>query len=397
MKVLHVLDHYKPHFSGYTFRSSYILKNQQKLGIVPVIVTSPKHGNFDAECEEFDNMKVYRTPCGDVGSLPFISEYRLMRALEKRLEEVVVKEKPQLIHAHSPSLNGWPAVRVAKKHNLPMAYEIRAFWEDAAVDKGSFKEGDLKYRISRHIETLLMRRADTIFTICEGLKTEIIGRGIAEDKLTVIPNCVDLTQFQPIPYDNEIAEKFGLVGKFVFGFIGSHYYFEGLNVLVEAFAQIAEKCPQACVLIAGDGPGTQEWIQLAKKLGVDDRILFIGKVPHEEVSHYYSVIDAVVYPRLSMRLTELVTPLKPLEAMVLGKVVIGSDVGGIKELVEDGKTGYLFKADKPQQLADIMIKVAGSSEGLDVLKSQALEYVQRERSWEVVSKNYHPVYESLVS
>jgi PEP-CTERM/exosortase A-associated glycosyltransferase len=396
MKVLHVLDHYKPHFSGYTFRSSYILKNQQKMGIEPVVVTSPKHGEYDSECEEFDGLKVYRTPCGYAGSLPFIGEYRLMRALEKRIEEVVVKEKPQIIHAHSPSLNGWPAARVAKKNNIPMAYEIRAFWEDAAVDKGSFREGDLKYRLSRQFETSLMRRADAIFTICEGLKEEIIGRGIVEDKLTVIPNCVDLIQFKSVPYDIEIAKKYSLLDKFVFGFIGSHYYFEGLNILVEAFAEIAKKCPQACVLIAGDGPGTQKWVEVSRKLGSDKQILFIGKVPHEEVSRYYSVIDAVVYPRLSMRLTELVTPLKPLEAMALGKVVIGSDVGGIKELVKDGMTGYLFKAGSVHALAETMLKVIASPEGLNILKSQALEYVQLKRSWEIISKDYCPVYSSLV-
>lgn len=395
MKVLHVLDHYKPHSDGYVFRTNYILKHQKLLGIDPVIITSPRHGAAQNAVEEFDGIRVYRSVCRE-STVPFVREVLLMDALAKRLEQVIELEKPDLIHAHSPSLNGWPAARLGRKHGIPIVYEIRAFWEDAAVENGSFGEDSGKYKISRAIETRLMKRVDHVFTICKGLRNEILTRGIAPNKVDIIPNCVDFEQFQPLPYDSDMAERLKLKGNFVFGFIGSHYHFEGLDVLLEAFSRIAHRKPEARLLIVGDGLAYQAWKELACQLELGDKVVFTGRVPHEEVNRYYSVVDALVYPRRSMRLTELVTPLKPLEAMALGKVVIGSDVGGIGELITHNETGFLFRSGDVQALEKLLISVIEQSGSLDYIAGNGKENVQVKHDWKLAVGKYLPVYKSLV-
>jgi len=395
MKILHILDHYKPHFSGYVFRTASILKNQRELGIEPVLVTSPKHGKAGKPLEEIDGMRVYRTPESEFGQLPFVKEKRLMGALRRRIEEAVELERPDLIHAHSPSLNGMPALKAARRFGIPLVYEVRAFWEDAAVDHGSFTEGSLKYRMSKMLETSLLRDADAIFTICDGLKADIGARGIRSDKITIIPNCVDAEAFAPLERDRELAARLGLEGKTVFGFIGSFYHYEGLLMLLESFAKALEGGMDARLLLVGSGPEHEEVQRRAAQMGLIGPVVITGKVPHEEVNRYYSLIDVLVYPRLSMRLTELVTPLKPLEAMAMGKVVLGSDVGGIKELVNHGQDGFLFPAGDVGALSCLLKELASGGKDLAGISARAMQTVHLKHNWGRAVERYLPVYRRL--
>ena len=395
MKILHVLDHYKPHFSGYVIRTSYILKYQRELGIEPVLVTSPKHGAAGAAIEEIDGMRVYRTLETGFGATPFVREKRLMAALERRIGEAIEAERPDVVHAHSPSLNGAPALRAGRRHGVPVVYEVRAFWEDAAVDHGTFAENSLKYKVSRYMETRLLRSVDAVFTICQGLRGDIVKRGIPEAKVTVIPNCVDAASFSPLAYDDGIAFQRGLSGKTVFGFIGSFYRYEGLDFLIESFPAVLGKVPDARLLLVGDGPERERLVEKAGAAGLEGKVIFTGKVPHAEVNRYYSIIDVLVYPRKGMRLTELVTPLKPLEAMAMGRIVAGSDVGGIKELVTDGQDGFLFRAGDRDALASLMIRLASDALDLPKISKAAMETTRIKHDWKRAIERYLPVYTRL--
>ncbi|WP_306533868.1 TIGR04063 family PEP-CTERM/XrtA system glycosyltransferase [Geobacter sp.] len=397
MKILHILDHYKPHFSGYVFRTASILKNQRELGLDPVLVTSPKHGTVDRPLEEIDGMRVYRTMATEFGRFPFIREQRLMAALGKRIGEAILAERPDVIHAHSPSLNAMPALKVARRHGIPMVYEVRAFWEDAAVDHGTFAEGSLKYRVSRHLETEVFRKADAVFTICEGLRRDIAARGISADKITIIPNCVDADAFAPLARDEELAVKLGVKGERVFGFIGSFYNYEGLELLLESFAKALGEGMKARLLLVGGGPEFEAVKRRTDELGLAGPVIITGKVPHEEVNRYYSLIDVLVYPRLSMRLTELVTPLKPLEAMAMGKVVAGSDVGGIKELVTHGHDGFLFPAGDVGALATLLNELASAGNDLPGISARAMDTVRIKHDWRKAVERYLPVYQRIVA
>jgi PEP-CTERM/exosortase A-associated glycosyltransferase len=344
---------------------------------------------------EIEGLRVYGSTENNFGSLPFVKEARLMKILQSRIEEVVNKEKPDIIHAHSPSLNGIPALRAGRKYKIPVVYEVRALWEDAAVDHGTFSEKSLKYAISRFVETKLMERVDALFAICKGIKSDIVSRGILSHKVTVIPNCVDSEFFTPEKYDEDIAEQFGLKDKFVFGYIGSFYQYEGIDILLESYAKILKSGIDSRLLLVGDGPEKAALQDRADKLGIFERVIFAGKIPNEQIKRHYSVIDVLIYPRKKIRLTELVTPLKPLEAMAMGKVVVGSDVGGIKELITHNKDGFLFQAGDVASLAALLVDIVAGKKDLYKVSGGAIETVQKERNWKTSVSRYLPIYESL--
>jgi len=347
MRILHVLDHSIPLHSGYTFRTASLLREQRALGWDTFHITSPKQGEIKAAEESVDGLHFYRTAGGTglMSDLPVGREVALMKALGQRLEQVARIVEPDIIHAHSPVLNALPALKVGRKLGIPVVYEIRAFWEDAAVDHGTTNQGSLRYRATRGLETRAIQRADHVFTICEGLCADIVARGVPSSKVTVIPNAVNVESFQlGSPPDPVLLAKLGLTGSTVIGFIGSFYGYEGLDLLVAALPQLLQARPDVKLLLVGGGSQEANLRQQAQTLGVADKVVFAGRVPHQDVNKYYDLIKVLAYPRHPMRLTELVTPLKPLEAMAQGQLFVASDVGGHKELVQHNQTGVLFQA-----------------------------------------------------
>lgn len=400
LRILHVLDHSIPLHSGYTFRTLSILREQRKLGWETFHLTSPKQIDCKVEEEDVDGWHFYRTPApaGGASTWPVVGELLLMKRLEARLLEVARQVKPDILHAHSPVLNAIPALRVGKKLGLPVVYEIRAFWEDAAVDHGTTTEGSLRYRLTRGMETWALRRVDHATTICEGLRSDIVARGIPEEKVTVIPNAVDIDSFDPGGEpDLQLKEKLGLTSCTVIGFIGSFYAYEGLDLLLEAFPRILARLPDVRILLVGGGPQDGVLKEQAQQLGIADKVVFTGRVPHQEVQRYYDLIDVLAYPRHSMRLTDLVTPLKPLEAMAQGRLLVASDVGGHRELIRDGETGLLFRAGDAESLAETVMKLLAKREYWPELRQAGRQFVENERTWTNSVANYAEFYARLAS
>ncbi|GLT21008.1 hypothetical protein GCM10007933_04600 [Zoogloea oryzae] len=395
MRVLHVLDHSIPLHSGYTFRTAAILREQRALGWETFHVTSPKQGKTAAAMEDVDGLRFYRSevpPAGPAG----INEWRLIRATEARLEQLARELRPDVIHAHSPVLNAIPAIRVGRRLGIPVVYEIRAFWEDAAVDHGTTSEGSLRYRATRALETWAIKRVDHVFTICEGLRRDIVARGVPETKVTVIPNAVDVEGFQLSgAADEALKAKLGLQGKTVLGFVGSFYAYEGLDLLLDAFAAMHAGQPDLRVLLVGGGPQDANLKAHAQRLGIADKVVFTGRVPHSEVSRYYDLIDLLAYPRHSMRLTELVTPLKPLEAMAQGRIFVASDVGGHKELIRDGETGRLFAAGQVPALVATLNDMLAHRDRWPAMRTAGRHFVEDVRNWKNSVANYKAVYGRL--
>ncbi|NUZ05146.1 TIGR04063 family PEP-CTERM/XrtA system glycosyltransferase [Piscinibacter koreensis] len=399
MRVLHVLDHSIPLHSGYTFRTLAILREQRRLGWQTFHLTSPKQGAGTSAEEDVDDLHFFRTPLADADAgLPGLRELRLMRELERRVTEVAATVRPQLLHVHSPVLNALPALRVGRRLGLPVFYEVRAFWEDAAVDHGSTREGSLRYRLTRHLETRALRAADHVFTICEGLRGDIVGRGIAAGKVTVIPNAVDIENFQPggTP-DDSLRERLGLTGCTVVGFIGSFYAYEGLDLLLDALPAILRQRPDVRVLLVGGGPQEAALKAQAERLGIAGRVVFTGRVPHHEVNRYYDLVDVLAYPRHRMRLTELVTPLKPLEAMAQGRLVVASDVGGHRELIRDGATGVLFRAGDAAALSAAVLKLTEDRASWSGIREQARQFAVNERTWRTSVSKYAPIFKKFAT
>ena len=399
LRVLHVLDHSLPLHSGYTFRTLAILREQRALGWETFHLTSPKHSAGLALQEEIDGWRFSRTvmPEHAVDRLPLARELRLMQHTEARIMEVARAVQPHVVHAHSPVLNAIPALRAARRLGIPMVYEVRAFWEDAAVDHGTHRDWGVRYRLTRMLETQALRRADHVTTICEGLRQEMTSRGISADKITVIPNAVDIDGFAfGSPRDDALAESLGLRGKTVIGFVGSFYAYEGLDLLIRAFPRLLAERPDARLLLVGGGPQERKLQELSQTLGVSNYTRFVGRVPHAEVQRYYSVIDLLAYPRHPMRLTDLVTPLKPLEAMAQGRLVVASDVGGHRELIRDQETGVLFKAGSAEQLASALADLLKHKEMWPALRERARRFVEQERNWAGSVARYVPIMERLL-
>ena len=399
MRILHVLDHSIPLHSGYAFRTLAILREQRALGWETVHVTGSKHVLDAPPEEDVDGFHFYRTPALGRGMArwPVVDQVAVIEKLTRRLDQVARIVKPDILHAHSPVLNGIAALRVGRRLGLPVVYEVRAFWEDAAADHGTTTEGSLRYRLTHALETHVLRRARAVTAICEGLRGDIIARGIPPAKVTVIPNAVDIERFSTggVP-DAELVRQYGLEGKTVLGFMGSYYAYEGLDLLLEALPDILAQEPDVRVILAGGGPQEAGLKRIAEQNGLLEKVHFIGRVPHEQVPRYYSLMDMMVFPRHSMRLTELVTPLKPLEAMAQGKLVIASDVGGHRELVGDGQTGYLFRAGDAHSLTDKVLEAATGRDGWPRIQAAGRQFVEDERTWAKSVARYRPVYEGLI-
>ncbi len=399
MKILHVLDHSLPLHSGYTFRTAAILRQQRSRGWQTVHLTSPKQGPCDAEQETADGLVFHRTRLGAApfSRLPVAWVFDQMRATERALDRLARAEQPDILHAHSPVLDAWPALRVGRRLGLPVVYEVRAFWEDAAVDHGTHREGDLRYRLSRWLETAAFRRADAITTICEGLRSDIVARGIAADKVTVIPNAVDIERFPVIERrDADLESRLGLRGHPVVGFCGSFYAYEGLDLMVRALPAIRDRKPGTRLLLVGGGAQEAALRALVSELGLSGEVVFTGRVPNAEIDRYYSLIDVLAFPRQRMRLTDLVTPLKPLEAMAQGRVVVASDVGGHRELIRDGHTGLLHRAGDVPALAAAVARLLADGALRAHLAVNGRRFVESERNWAASVARYAPVYERLL-
>ena len=403
MKILHVFDHSLPVQDGYSYRSLAILQQQRARGWQTAHVTGIKHapGSPVSPLEQAAELQFYRTTQrgGWLSRLPAVGGHlEVVSSLKRRLDQAVDIERPDIIHAHSPSLNGLAALAVARSRGIALVYEVRAFWEDAAVDQGTAREGDLRYRLTRASENHVLRRADAVFTICDGLRRDMLSRGLHHDKVTVIPNAVNALEFAFAPArDQALTQALGLQGALVLGFIGSFYAYEGLDLLLEAFQQISAELPQARLLLVGGGLEDESLRAQAQRLGITDRVIFTGRVPHDQVSRYYSLLDMALFPRHSLRLTETVTPLKPLEAMAMGTVCLASDVGGHKELIADGQTGFLFRAGSAQALAGAVVAAARSPDAMAAARAAGREFVERERSWKASVARAAPVYERLTS
>ncbi|MGP7796437.1 TIGR04063 family PEP-CTERM/XrtA system glycosyltransferase [Sphingomonas sp. CLY1604] len=394
MRILHILDHGLPVQSGYTFRTRAILKAQERRGWQVAAVTGPRHGAAADAVESVDGLTFHRTleplPGGPLGEMIGIAR------LARRIGAAVDSFKPDILHAHSPVLGALAGLRVARARGLPLVYEIRAFWEDAAVGNGTGREGSAKYRATRALETWAVQRADAVAVICDGLRGDLIARGVAAEKIVVSPNGVDLDLFgAPVQRDAALAQALDLAGAETIGFIGSFYDYEGLDDLIAAMPALVAARPAARLLLVGGGPMEAALRAQAAASPVAEAIRFVGRVPHTEVERYYALVDVLAYPRKAMRLTDLVTPLKPLEAMAQGRLVAASNVGGHRELIRDGDTGTLFAPDDPAAIACALAGLLADRSGWDARRERARRFVERERNWSSNICRYEPIYQRL--
>ena len=169
-----------------------------------------------------------------------------------------------------------------------------------------------------------------------------------------------------------------------------------MDVLLRAYPLLAHEVPEAEILLVGGGQEDSALRALARDLGIESHVRFTGRVPHDAVDQYYALMDLACFPRKAIRLTELVTPLKPLEAMARRRLCLASDVGGHRELIRPGETGFLHRAGDDGELARMAASLAARRDALGPVVEAARRFVESERTWKASVARYEPIYEALV-
>ena len=301
--------------------------------------------------------------------------------------------RPQTIHAASNHSVGFPAAMVARALNIPFVYEMRGLWALSRAAKDEAYRRSDRFQLEMALERHVANAADHVIAITDGLRAQLIEWGIPEEKISLAPNCVDAEQFTVQPRNELLERSLMLNGKVVVGYVGSLLHYEGLNFLLEAVAQLPQLLRNnLSVLIVGDGAMRSSLELQAQELGLSHMVQFTGKVPMDEVNDYYSLIDIAPFPRISAEVCEMISPLKPLEAMAMGSVVLASNVRAIAEHVIANKNGLLFEKENAQDLSEKLRMLVESPALLRELSEAGRSWVEKRRSWNTMASVIASVY-----
>lgn len=399
MKILHILYQSLPQISGSSIRSRDILMAQKEIGLDIIAATSPFQKANSKE-EYYNEIKYYRTKIGNTDSISdntksfFKRVTRLFKIISftRELNKVIFLEEPQILHAHAMFFCGIPALILGNKYNLPVVYEVRSLW---MLSKTNKKKGFFKNQIEKilfKLELLVMAKADVVIAINENLKQVLIQGGIIDKKIHVVKNAVNTTLIKELK--QKIKSKSDTNG-LNFGYIGTLTPHEGIDLLIHSFSEVNRKYPDTKLLIYGTGIEKDKIDKLSKMY---NNVYFLGSVEPSKIEEAFHSIDIIVNPRYKNKLTDSVTPLKPLEAMAYEKLVVGSDVGGIQELISHASNGVLFKAGDKESLVKIMLEVIEMESGeRNMIKDTAYRFVVNEKSWISNARQYKIIYNTLLS
>ena len=442
MKILHILANSPPDVNGYAIRTHGLLKAYSSIPSIEVVgLTSPWYPDRDTMVEpiEMDGIMYHRclhpTRQGSVrgvgmkwiaargnarieGSAGFaskplwkramqlalkplrpgfswIEEKIMFRYFEEKIIQTARSEKATIIHAHVPYRVGIPALRAARKLNIPFVYEMRGMWEESAVASGRWKPSGLAYRRFRRMETKLLKKADSVVCISNTLRKEAISRGVDSSKIVVVPNAVD-SNFENNKSELYHEMKERLNGKPVVGYIGSLRELEGVDLTAEAVSILKSKGIEVNFFVLTSESGQEDLRKYCMNLGISDKSFIVGPVPHNQVAPFYDLIDIFVVSRPDLRVTRLVTPLKPFEAMRGGCAVIVSGLPALSEIVKDETTGRLFDAGDAQDLANRIEELYHDEEQRIQLGESAKSWVEENRTWATAIEGMPPLYEDLI-
>jgi glycosyltransferase involved in cell wall biosynthesis len=328
------------------------------------------------------------------------SEYLL--ACVEAYERVLIAENPAIVHAASNYVTALPALIAARRLGLPFIYEIRGFWEITRSSRDNEFENSARYALMRHFEGVVAQAADHVFTLTSAMREELVRRGVEAGKITLVHNGVDPQRFVPLSPNRELAERIGLApGVPVIGYVGSFVDYEGLDDLIQACALVAKGNLAFRLLLVGDGAEMAHLRQLTTQVGLEEHVLFTGRVPHEDVEGYYSLVDICPFPRKPWEVCEMVSPLKPFEAMAMRKAVVVSSTHALREIVNHGETGLVFDKGSPEALAETLRRLLSDHELRERLAENGRLWATQHRSWQasgrVVAEGYRALLEDRCS
>lgn len=389
--ILYVASSSRPyHTTGYTTRTHHLLQALKEQGWAVHCVTRPGYPYDRPDSKGLDSPVL-----NVIDGVPYeridgnhrreIRYDRYLIDAADKLEQAARRLRPAVIHAASNYEAALPALIAARRLGIPFCYEVRGLWEYTAASKKMGWEHTERFELDRRLEAHTALHADQVFTLTKALAAELVRRGAAEDRIALLPNAVNLSFFQQVARDEVLATELGLgANTFVCGYIGSVVKYEGLDDLVAAMPALIKQVPNSKLLIIGDGEELSHLREHAKLLGVAGAIIFTGKVPHAEVARYFSLMTTIALPRKPYTVCQLVSPLKPFEAMAMRVPLVVSDVDALAEIFIQGETALLHKAGDSESLADALIKLAESPDLRRYLVSNAFAHVSRISQWSQV-------------
>ena len=396
MKILHIVYQSLPNISGSSIRTRDIVGSQKEIGINPVVVSSPfQDGESPNNPEYINGILHYRTYNDNPEHLVTETKSSLLKRINKafsifsfytKVEAIIKLEKPEILHAHATFFCGIVAVFLGRKHNIPVVYELRSLWEEREKKEADSFISKLQPKLITAIETFVMKRVDLVIAINKNLEENINQRGILNTK--IVANAVNTSIINAVETSLSTTPV-------SFGYIGSVSPIEGLDLMAKVWYNLEKKGIKNHFHVYGTGTYFSNLKALIEELNLKQFHLH-GSVNPSEINTAFNNVDVIVNPRIKSKITDTVTPLKPLEAMAYSKLVIASDVGGMKELIEHNKTGLLFKADNTDDLEKCITQIISEGTPSSIV-TDAKNYVIENKSWLQNADKYKRYYTELIN
>jgi glycosyltransferase involved in cell wall biosynthesis len=307
------------------------------------------------------------------------------------------KSRTAIVHSASNYVTALPALAAARRLGIPFIYEVRGLWEITELSEKPWWAETDRYRLAVQLETLVAQEADEVFAITGQVRDELVRRGVDRAKISLLPNSVDTAKFKPMPPKLSLRKKLGLPdGSVVIGYAGSLVRYEGVQDLLAATKLVIERGLDARLVIVGDGKQLPELKEIAADLDIVDRVVFAGRVPAEAIPDFVSLFDIMPCPRRQLPVTEMVSPLKPLESMASGKAVVLSDLAPSRDLAgESQERALLCEAGNPQSLADALFRLGSDPDLRTAMGRRARLWTVDERTWsrtgEIAASSYRRI------
>ncbi|MHA6600332.1 glycosyltransferase [Corynebacterium coyleae] len=389
--------HQSPVFNsnGYSTRTRGVVEGLSANGVDPVVVARPGYP-WDSKVDRkkpgprrsstnLDGVTYVHIPGGNLSRDALDHYFQI--AADGFVREAKLN-RPRMIQSASNFRTAIPALIAARRVGVPFVYEVRGLWELTEASSKPGFENTERFELMRDLETLVALEADVVLAITDQVADELVERGVERDKIQVAPNAVNTRRFVPIPADQSYkqAKKIPSEGP-VIGFAGSLVEYEGLDLLIEASELLGQEGIQHQVVIAGSGAAENN----LKKLAADHphaQVRFLGRLPQAEIPRLMSIFDIVACPRHSQRITELVSPLKPLEAFSAGKATLLSDVAPNVDLSgsTDLPRAATFRAGDLRSLTAELRTLIEDSEARGALGRRARLWAVEQRTWEAIGQ-----------
>lgn len=399
-RVCYVLHNSLPYSSGgYGTRSHGVAGGLKAAGREVVVLTRPGFPlDIKADLSE-----------SEVAAENLIDGIRYVRTLEPRrkglsmlqyvtaaagaMEQQMRRLRPEIVISASNHVTALPALIAARRLGLPFVYEVRGLWEITRISREQEFEDTPAFAVQSLLEAKVAQLADHVFTLTEPMREELAARGVGAERIELLPNSCDPERFLPRARDAALAARLGIPeGVPVIGYVGTFVDYEGLEDLALACTLLKKRGIEFRLMLVGNenasgtdrGPITEQILRIAEAEGMTDRLIMPGRVPHEDVESYYSLIDIAPFPRKPWPVCEMVSPMKPLEALAMEKAVLVSSVRALTEMITDGQTGRVFDKGSVASLTDRLQElIAAPGQRLE-LGRRGRAWVSAERTWKQI-------------